>query len=90
MWGTNVFRVLASYRASSDVLVSNVVAERKTNEMNATAEGKRMQDLPPKGGYGPIQTERIKLRTILGGKDSLYKDLISWLKRLRKHIAKVT
>ncbi|KAL6257868.1 hypothetical protein P5V15_011466 [Pogonomyrmex californicus] len=36
--------------------------------MNTTAESKRMQDLPPKGGYGPIQTERIKLRSILGTK----------------------
>ncbi|XP_011704235.1 PREDICTED: NADH dehydrogenase [ubiquinone] 1 alpha subcomplex subunit 13 [Wasmannia auropunctata] len=39
--------------------------------MDATADGKRMQDLPPKGGYGPIQTERIKLRTILGAKSTI-------------------
>jgi len=39
--------------------------------MNATAEGKKMQDLPPKGGYGPIQTERMKLRTILGAKSTI-------------------
>jgi len=37
--------------------------------MNATVDGKKIQDLPPKGGYGPIQTERIKLRSVLGGKD---------------------
>ncbi|XP_029165245.1 NADH dehydrogenase [ubiquinone] 1 alpha subcomplex subunit 13 [Nylanderia fulva] len=34
------------------------------------ATGKRMQDLPPKGGYGPIQTDRVKLRTILGAKNT--------------------
>ncbi|XP_071574635.1 NADH dehydrogenase [ubiquinone] 1 alpha subcomplex subunit 13 [Temnothorax nylanderi] len=40
--------------------------------MNATTtEGRRIQDLPPKGGYGPIQTERVKLRTILGAKSTL-------------------
>ncbi|XP_076234603.1 NADH dehydrogenase (ubiquinone) B16.6 subunit [Calliopsis andreniformis] len=26
------------------------------------------QDLPPKGGYAPIQIERIQLRTIIGGR----------------------
>lgn len=26
------------------------------------------QDMPPKGGYGPIQIERIKLRSIISGK----------------------
>jgi hypothetical protein len=37
--------------------------------MDATAGYKRrLQDLPPKGGYGPIQTERIKLRRVMGGK----------------------
>ncbi|XP_029039387.1 NADH dehydrogenase [ubiquinone] 1 alpha subcomplex subunit 13 [Osmia bicornis bicornis] len=26
------------------------------------------QDLPPEGGYSPIQTERIKLRRVIGGR----------------------
>ncbi|XP_011870486.1 PREDICTED: NADH dehydrogenase [ubiquinone] 1 alpha subcomplex subunit 13 [Vollenhovia emeryi] len=39
--------------------------------MSATAEGRRVQDLPPKGGYGPIQTERVKLRSILGAKSTI-------------------
>ncbi|XP_012059930.1 PREDICTED: NADH dehydrogenase [ubiquinone] 1 alpha subcomplex subunit 13 [Atta cephalotes] len=39
--------------------------------MNATVDGKKIQDLPPKGGYGPIQTERIKLRSVLGAKGTL-------------------
>ncbi|XP_012527929.1 NADH dehydrogenase [ubiquinone] 1 alpha subcomplex subunit 13 [Monomorium pharaonis] len=39
--------------------------------MNATTEGRRMQDLPPKGGYNPIQTDRIKLRKVLGAKSTI-------------------
>lgn len=39
--------------------------------MNTTADGRKMQDLPPKGGYDPIQTERIKLRRLLGGKSTI-------------------
>ncbi|KYN04798.1 NADH dehydrogenase [ubiquinone] 1 alpha subcomplex subunit 13 [Cyphomyrmex costatus] len=39
--------------------------------MNATVNGKRLQDLPPKGGYGPIQTERVKLRSIFGVKSTI-------------------
>ncbi|EZA57762.1 hypothetical protein DMN91_002714 [Ooceraea biroi] len=35
--------------------------------MDATAS-RRMQDLPPKGGYAPIQTARIKLRSVIGAK----------------------
>ncbi|XP_020282715.1 NADH dehydrogenase [ubiquinone] 1 alpha subcomplex subunit 13 [Pseudomyrmex gracilis] len=38
--------------------------------MSATAK-QRLQDLPPKGGYGPIQTDRVKLRSILGAKSSI-------------------
>jgi len=48
--------------------------------MNATADGRRLQDLPPKGGYGPIQTERIKLRSVLGGKEFSVTDFVSSLK----------
>jgi len=41
--------------------------------MDAAADYKRrLQDLPPKGGYAPIQTERIKLRTVMGGKIFIY------------------
>lgn len=25
------------------------------------------QDLPPEGGYSPIQIERVKLRRVIGG-----------------------
>ncbi|KAL0113974.1 hypothetical protein PUN28_011350 [Cardiocondyla obscurior] len=39
--------------------------------MDAATTGKKMQDLPPKGGYGPIQIERVKLRTILGAKSTM-------------------
>ncbi|KAL6438815.1 hypothetical protein ACFW04_003715 [Cataglyphis niger] len=35
------------------------------------ATSKRMQDLPPKGGYDPIQTDRVKIRTILGARSTL-------------------
>ncbi|XP_014479958.1 PREDICTED: NADH dehydrogenase [ubiquinone] 1 alpha subcomplex subunit 13 [Dinoponera quadriceps] len=40
--------------------------------MSATATaGKGIkQELPPKGGYGPIQIERIKLRSIFGAKST--------------------
>lgn len=38
--------------------------------MDAATAGKRLQDLPPKGGYGPIQTDRVKLRTIFGAKST--------------------
>lgn len=34
--------------------------------MNATTK-KFTQDLPPKGGFHPIQTERVPLRTLIGG-----------------------
>ncbi|XP_011162496.1 NADH dehydrogenase [ubiquinone] 1 alpha subcomplex subunit 13 [Solenopsis invicta] len=37
--------------------------------MSATTE--KMQDLPPKGGYNPIQTERMKLKTVLGAKSTI-------------------
>ncbi|XP_046739487.1 NADH dehydrogenase [ubiquinone] 1 alpha subcomplex subunit 13 [Diprion similis] len=38
----------------------------------ATAAKTTPQDLPPKGGYGPIVTDRIKLRTIFGGRSWLF------------------
>lgn len=34
----------------------------------ASASKTGPQDLPPKGGYAPIQIQRINLRTIIGGK----------------------
>ena len=36
----------------------------------ATTSKKLTQDLPPKGGYGPIQTDRVKLRSILGARST--------------------
>jgi hypothetical protein len=52
--------------------------------MATTAADRKVQDLPPKGGYSPIQTERIKLRTILGGK-MINLSLISSLKKLKNN-----
>ncbi|XP_012215424.1 NADH dehydrogenase [ubiquinone] 1 alpha subcomplex subunit 13 [Linepithema humile] len=37
----------------------------------ATTTGKRVQDLPPRGGYASIQTERVKLRSILGARSTI-------------------
>ncbi|KAM0735161.1 NADH dehydrogenase [ubiquinone] 1 alpha subcomplex subunit 13 [Formica fusca] len=39
--------------------------------MDAATAGKRVQDLPPKGGYDPIQTDRVKIRTVLGARSTL-------------------
>ncbi|KAI4500591.1 hypothetical protein M0802_004183 [Mischocyttarus mexicanus] len=38
--------------------------------MATTARG-YTQDLPPKEGYRPIQTERVPLRTVLGGRGAI-------------------
>lgn len=38
---------------------------------DAASTRKRIQDLPPKEGYAPFQTERVKLRTVLNGKQSI-------------------
>ncbi|EFN82941.1 NADH dehydrogenase [ubiquinone] 1 alpha subcomplex subunit 13 [Harpegnathos saltator] len=60
----------------------------------SAASTSRMQDLPPKGGYAPFQTERVKLRSVLNAKScfglvlgstlfgmySYYKTFI-WIKR---------
>ncbi|XP_012259066.2 NADH dehydrogenase [ubiquinone] 1 alpha subcomplex subunit 13 [Athalia rosae] len=37
----------------------------------ATAAKTTPQDLPPAGGYGPLHTERVKLRTILSGRNAI-------------------
>ncbi|XP_046611753.1 NADH dehydrogenase [ubiquinone] 1 alpha subcomplex subunit 13 [Neodiprion virginianus] len=37
----------------------------------ATAAKTTPQDLPPKGGYGPIVTERTKLRSIFSGRSMI-------------------
>jgi len=49
----------------------------------ATTMGKKIQDLPPKAGYGTIQTDRVKLRSILGGKMTNLL-LISLLNKMKK------
>lgn len=39
--------------------------------MSTTTKG-FIQDLPPKEGYRPIQTERVPLRTLIGGNAWLF------------------
>lgn len=60
---------MSIYRATADAF-AHFREGKLWYEMSTTA--KRLQDLPPKGGYGPIKTERVKLRSILGGKTTRF------------------